>query len=102
MAGTLLLNIDLGFQVWKKQRIRLAGIDTPAMDEPEGESACRYVLNRLARAGFVMVKTNKIDVYGRYVGHVFYSLKENGPDEVFKNGNYLNQELVDEGLARII
>ncbi len=101
-GDTLLLNIDLGFQIWKEQRIRLAGIDAPAIDEPEGEKACRYVLNQLARAKFVMVKTNKIDVYGRYIGHVFYSLKEASMDEVFQNGSYLNQELVDEGLAGIV
>ncbi len=100
-GDTLLLRIDLGFQVWKQQRIRLAAIDAPPIDEPEGEKAWRYALNQLARASFVMVKTNKIDVYGRYVGHVFYSLKEESPDEVFGNGRYLNQELVDEGLARI-
>ncbi len=101
-GDTLLLNIDLGFQVWKEQRIRLAGIDAPAIDQPKGEGSCKYVLNQLARAEFVMVKTNKIDVYGRYVGHVFYSLEGAGPDEMFKNGNYLNQELVDAGLAEII
>ena len=50
-----------------------------------------------------MVKTNKIDIYGRYVGHVFYSLADD-PDkaEVFRSGRYLNQELVEKGLAVIL
>ena len=39
-GDTLLLKIDLGFQVWKEQRVRLAGIDTPAMDEPGGLPLC--------------------------------------------------------------
>ncbi len=49
-----------------------------------------------------MVKTNRVDVYGRYVGHVFYALKPMKPEQVFKDGRYLNQELVDRGLARLL
>ena len=100
-GDTLLLRIDLGFQVWKEQRVRLAGIDAPAMDEPKGKEAYTYVLNRLAKVGFVMVKTNKIDIYGRYVGHIFYSLKGSSREETFAKGRYLNQELVQKGLARV-
>ncbi len=37
--------------------------------------AQQYVLAKLAETEFVMVQTNRIDVYGRYVGHVFYALK---------------------------
>jgi len=35
-ADTLLLDIDLGFEVIRRQRIRLARIDAPARDTPEG------------------------------------------------------------------
>lgn len=101
-GDTLLLRIDLGFQVWKEQRVRLAGIDTPPMDDPKGREAYRFVLNRLAKIGFVMVKTNKIDIYGRYVGHVFYSSKNLSKGGVFSNGHYLNQELVSRRLAKIL
>lgn len=100
-GDTLLLRIDLGFQVWKEQRVRLAGIDAPAMDEPKGKEAYTYVLNQLAKVGFVMVKTNKIDIYGRYVGHIFYSLKGSSKEETFSKGRYLNQELVQKGLAGV-
>ena len=100
-GDTLLLRIDLGFQVWKEQRVRLAEIDTPAMDEPNGKEAYKFVLNQLAKVDFVMVKTNKIDIYGRYVGHVFYSLKKMEKADVFSKGQYLNQELVQKGLARV-
>jgi len=99
-GDTLLLRIDLGFQVWKEQRIRLAQIDAPAMDEPDGREAYTFVLNQLAKIDFVMVKTNKIDIYGRYIGDVFYSTKLQDKDEIFLKGNYLNQELVTKGLAR--
>ena len=89
--------------MWKEQRIRLADIDCPAMDEAKGREAFEFTRNQLAKAPFVMVKTNKIDIYGRYVGHVFYALSED-PDkaDVFKNGRYLNQELLERGLAVIL
>lgn len=101
-GDTLLLRIDLGFQVWKEQRVRLAEIDTPAMDEPGGKEAYKFVLNQLVKAEFVMVKTNKIDIYGRYVGHIFYSSKSTNKDEIFTKGEYLNQNLLNRGLAKMI
>ncbi len=97
----LLLRIDLGFQVWKEQRVRLAGIDTPPMDDPKGVEAYRYVRDLLAQVEYVMIKTNQIDLYGRYVSHVFYALNKMSKAAIFANGRYLNQELVEKGLAKV-
>ncbi|MBI4395369.1 MAG: hypothetical protein HY583_04125, partial [Candidatus Omnitrophica bacterium] len=72
-GDTLILRIDLGFQVWKEQRIRLAQIDSPPIDEKKGYEAFEFVRDQLARAPFVLVRTHKIEVHGRYVGDVFYS-----------------------------
>lgn len=101
-GDTLLLRIDLGFAVFKEQRLRLAGIDTPPIDQPKGREAAKYVRDRLARVNFVMVKTNKIDIYGRYIGHVFYSFSNLNKDAIFTKGTYLNQELLDQGLACVL
>ncbi|MCK5012805.1 MAG: thermonuclease family protein [Candidatus Omnitrophica bacterium] len=101
-GDTVLLKIDLGFQVWKEQRVRLAGIDTPSMDEPRGREAYRFTLNELAKVDFVMVKTNKIDIYGRYVGHIFYSTKKLSKGGIFLKGEYLNRNLVARELAKIV
>ena len=98
-GDTLLLRIDLGFQVLKEQRVRLAFIDTPSIDEPSDlKGAVPFKL----KVDFVMVKTNKIDIYGRYIGHVFYSSKAKNKSAIFAKGKYLNQELINKGLARII
>ncbi len=99
-GDTLLLRIDLGFQVWKEQRVRLAGLDTPALDEPGGKEAHRFVRDRLALVPFVVVKTRKIDIYGRYVGHIFYDPAETNRERVAAAGRYLNEELLEAGLAR--
>ncbi len=97
-----LLRIDLRFQVWKEQRVRLANIDALAMDRSGDKEACQFVLKQLTQAEFVMVKINKIDIYGRYVGHIFYSPKALSKENILAKGCYLNQELVSEGLARIL
>jgi len=101
-GDTLILRIDLGFQVWKEQRIRLAGIDCPPIDEKKGYAAFEFVRDRLAQAPFVMVKTHQIDIYGRYVTHLFYSYTEKDKVKVFEEGRYLNQELLDKGLATLV
>jgi endonuclease YncB( thermonuclease family) len=97
-GDTLLVRLDLGFQVLKDQRIRLAEIDTPSLKEDGGPEALEYVQTQMAKAKVVTIHTIKIDIYGRYVGHVFYSM--NGDDDwekVFTKGNWLNQELAERG-----
>ncbi len=39
-------------------------------------------------------------VYGRYVGDVFYDPLLKDKDEIFLGGRFLNQVLLDAGLAR--
>jgi micrococcal nuclease len=101
-GDTLLTDVDLGFQVHKEQRLRLAGIDTPPLDSPSGAKASAYVLDRLAEVEFVVVWTVKIDLYGRYVAHVFYQPGESDKRLVALQGKYLNQELVNRGLAKAL
>ncbi len=98
-GDTLLVRIDLGFTVWKEQRIRLAGIDCAPLKTVKGQKATDYVSKQLAQTDFVIVKTNKIDIYGRYVGHVFYSINPMRKADVFSKGRYLNQELLSKGFA---
>jgi len=101
-ADTLLLDIDLGFEVIRRQRIRLARIDAPARDTPEGARGRRHVREQLAVARSIVIKTVKTDLHGRYVAHVFYAFNNRGIEPTFLKGRYLNQELVDKGFARVV
>ena len=101
-ADTLLLDIDLGFEVIKRQRIRLARLDAQPRDTLEGAQARRYVREQLAVARTIVVKTVKTDLHGRYVAHVFYAFNNRGIERTFLEGRYLNQELVTKGLARVV
>jgi len=99
-GDTLLLMIDLGFEVIKQQRIRLANIDAPPIDTPEGRKTKDHILTCLVPAHTILVKTDKIDIYGRYVGHIIYSLKPMTIEDIVKKGHYLNQQLLDRGLVK--
>ena len=99
-ADTLLLDIDLGFEVIRRQSIRLARIDAPPRDTPEGAAGRRFVRKQLAVARTVVVNTHRYDIHRRYVGHVFYAFNKRGIESTFLKGRYLNQQLLDKGHAK--
>lgn len=100
-GDTLVVDVDCGFEIKKKERIRLAGIDCPDIITEEGKEAAEYVRNQLARVPFIMLRTTKVDINGRFLGHVFYSLDDTmEKDDIYTEGRYLNQELLDKELAR--
>ena len=50
-----------------------------------------------------MIKTHMIDIYGRYLGHIFYDATGTmDGDEVFARGVYLNEEILRGGLAVVM
>ena len=48
-ADTLLLDIDLGFEVIRRQSIRLARIDAPPRDTAQGTAGRRFVREQLGQ-----------------------------------------------------
>ncbi len=105
-GDTLILDIDLGFQVHKEQRVRLAQIDAPELTTKKGKASLEFLRSKAANIDYLMIQTRKIDIYGRYVGHIFYdpSPEQNkfSLDEIFKKGIYLNEEIVDKGFAEVM
>ena len=102
-GDTLIVHVDLGFEVIKLQRVRLAGVDAPEGKSAAGKRAAEWVRERLARAERVVLRTEKAgDLHGRYVAHLFFSGDgEASAEEVFRRGEYLNGRLVKEGLAGV-
>ena len=87
--------IDLGFNLSKKERVRLAGIDTPesrtrdAEEKVFGLEAKAYLKTRLENCEKLIVKTEKDGKYGRMLGW-FYSYEEE---------TSINIEMVEKGYA---
>lgn len=99
-GDTLWVWLDLGFKDKARQNLRLRGIDAPEMDTPEGKASRRFVVDTLSSCDRVVVSTTRPDKYGRYLADVFYLPGETDPEVIRATGRYLNQQLLDEGLAR--
>jgi hypothetical protein len=75
------------------------------MKTQEGQKAAKYLRYLAMGLEFVVIRTNKIDIFGRYIGDVFYpkiSGGRQGKVDGFENGVYFNEKLVEERVARII
>lgn len=96
-GDTLDIEIDLGFDIIIKQRLKLYGIDTPDsrstnVDIKQKGLDVRQRLMELLTTEFkVETMLNKRGKYGRILGKIY----------VIANGNEvcINELLVDEGLA---
>jgi len=100
-GDTLKVRIDLGFDVWRVEKIRLRGVDTPELGTPGGKEAKTFVEKTLADTPFVVLRTYKTDRYSRYVADVFYDPLLATKAKVFAKGKFLNQELLDKKLATL-
>jgi micrococcal nuclease len=77
-GDTIDIIIDLGFDLTKKERVRLAGIDTPEsrtrdLEEKKFGLEAKTFLERRLKDGFgsgLKVKTEKDGKYGRMLGWV--------------------------------
>ena len=84
--------LDLGFGLFKKERVRVAGVDTPekrtrnAKEKMLGNDATEFA-EAWFEGGDIIVKTEKDGKYGRMLG-VFY-----------KGNECYNHRLIDEGYA---
>lgn len=63
------------------------------------DRAKAFVEKRLSGIEFIVIKTYKTDMYGRYVADVCYhpTLKEK--EKVYTKGFFLNAQILAEGLA---
>ena len=99
-GDTLLVRLDLGFQIWRTERLRLRGIDTPELYSSAGQQARDFVREALSQVPFMVVCTSARDKYGRYLADLFYLPGATAPLDVLSHGSCLNRELLDVGLAR--
>jgi len=89
-GDTLDLQVDLGFGVLTRQRVRLLGINAPEHNTPEGKKAVAFVQKWVKEHGptfAVRTMKDKKEKYGRYLATILSDTEE------------LGQALVDAGLA---
>ena len=92
-GDTVDILIDLGFYLTKKERVRLAGIDTPEsrtkdLEEKElGLEAKDFLERRLSECEKLWVATEKDGKYGRMLGTIWCGVMN------------INEEMVSRGYA---
>ena len=95
-GDTIDISIDLGFDLTKKERVRLAGIDTPekrTKDQKEkemGYQATEFLEMHLMEAKKLTVKTEKEGKFGRMLGWLYKSETDT---------TSINQIMIDKGFA---
>jgi micrococcal nuclease len=93
-GDTLDVMIDVGFNMFRKERIRINRIDTPesiTKDEHEkkfGLEAKNYVSEWIKKQAELTIKTFKDDKYGRILADIYGN-----------NGECLNDLLIKNGFA---
>jgi endonuclease YncB( thermonuclease family) len=91
-GDTIHVALDLGFNIFHKEILRLAKINAPEKNTAAGKNSTKKLTDILKNVKTLIIKTNKTDIYGRYVADIFLESVD---------GEYLNQRLVDEGLAEV-
>ncbi|RLI60433.1 MAG: hypothetical protein DRO67_09050 [Candidatus Asgardarchaeum californiense] len=99
-GDTIDVLVDLGFDTFKKERLRLYGIDTPECrtrnlkEKEKGLAAKAFVIDKICDKE-IMISTEEKGKFGRYLALVYYKHDSN-------DGLYvcLNEELVEEGYAK--
>jgi micrococcal nuclease len=89
-GDTLDLQIDLGFGVFTRQRVRLLGLNAPEHNTADGKAATAFVQAWTDQHGPVFTVTtekDKKEKYGRYLA------------TIYADGVSLNEDLVAAGLA---
>ena len=99
-GDTIWLDVDCGFQVWTRQKVRLRGIDTPELRTREGQEARAFVASALSTNTSVAVTTTKPDKYDRYLADLFYLPGKGKAEDVMRKGRFLNGELLKKGYAK--
>jgi len=93
-GDTIWMHIDLGFNIFKKVKIRLLGIDTPPLTDSLGKKAKAYVESLTRQSPNVIVRSTRSGKFDRYLGAVFIATPDKPP-------SYLNQLLLNHSLATV-
>ena len=96
--------IDLGFDIWVKKRIRLAGIDAyevrtrDKVEKKKGLAAKSRLEQVLKEGDEFRLRSHGVGKYGRCLGNVYIVKRYIKSDKY--HGKSINQMLVEEGHAK--
>ncbi len=110
-GDTIRVNLDLGFGIFHHETLRLAKINAPEVATEAGKECAKSLSKILKDVPFLIIRTIKTDIYGRYVADVFLPQFQESKklkltikldDQIVADqGIYLNQMLLDLNLVQI-
>ncbi len=103
-GDTIELIVEQGFYAQYRIRIRLHGINAPEMyghQAKEAKQSKEFIIKALSNLEFIIIKTYQTDAFGRYVADVLYHPLWTDFKKIFEQGLFLNQQLLDHGLAKL-
>ena len=92
-GDTVVLNVDLGFDIWMERVCRLRGIDAPevrGLERPEGQkskASLDWILSEGDHSHFMKCYKDRTGKYGRYI------------IDLYQDGHSINEIMVNEGYA---
>ena len=98
-GDTMWVDIDLGFNTWTQQKVRLRGINTQPIETEIGQKAKEYIESELKDVSFIALRTYWRDKFTRYLVDVFYLKNNTDFPLTVKNGKFLNQKVLDNHLG---
>ncbi len=98
-GDTVKVQLYRGFGIKTLRTLRLRGINAKDLQTEQGRKAKEYVEAKVLDLPFVVIKTYSRDIYLRYLADLFYLEASVDVYDVAEKGVYLNQELIDKGLA---
>ena len=100
-GDTFFLNIDVGFFTKMEHKVRLRGVNCPEQETKKGVRAKDFVESEL-QSKIVIIRSYKsmTEKFGRYLVDLWYLKGENDKERILAEGQWLNQVLLDKGLAR--
>jgi len=90
-GDTIDVSIDLGFDVWVYQRVRLLGINTAEKNTELGKQTLDYVRSLCPLGTFITLRSekDKREKFGRYRAKVYFP----------ESNECLNEILIKKGMA---
>lgn len=89
-GDTFWIQVDLGFGMWTRQKLRLRGIDADEITTNSGKKAYQFLLEKVKNLPWVTIKTTKSDKYDRYL------------TDLFAGDEFVNKTLLEQGLVRYL
>jgi micrococcal nuclease len=88
-GDTIDVDIDVGYHLTIRQRLRFARINAPELSTAEGQAAKAYVISQLDMVPNIIIQTHKnpADKYGRWLAEIWLDTGQNLNDLMLSTGH---------------